>query len=46
MVEHQARDLVVQGSNPGPGSNFSLKISQGTNYKLVFSYQFDLKTSK
>ena len=26
MVEHQASDLEVQGSNPSPGSNFSLEI--------------------
>ena len=26
MVERQAGDLEVQGSNPGPGSNFSLDI--------------------
>ena len=26
MVEHQARDLEVRGSNPGPGSDFSLDL--------------------
>ena len=26
MVERQARDLEVRGSNPGPGSNFSLEL--------------------
>ena len=25
MVERQARDLEIRGSNPGPGSNFSLE---------------------
>ena len=26
MVEHQARDLEVRGSNPGPGPNFSIEF--------------------
>ena len=26
VVERQARDLEVRGSNPGPGSNFSLEL--------------------
>ena len=26
VVERQARDLEVRGSNPGPGSNFSLEF--------------------
>ena len=26
MVERQARDLKVRGTNPGPGSNFSLEF--------------------
>ena len=26
MVERHARDLEVQGSNPGPDSNFSFEI--------------------
>ena len=26
MVERQARDLELRGSNPGPGSNFSLEL--------------------
>ena len=26
MVEHQARDLEGRGSNPGPGSNFTLEF--------------------
>ena len=26
LVEHQTRDLEVQGLNPGSGSNFSLEI--------------------
>ena len=40
MVEHEARDVEVQDSNTGSGSNFSLKseivISQGTYSKFVF----------
>ena len=28
MVERKARDLEVQDSNPGPGSNFSLEIKK------------------
>ena len=47
MVEHQARDPDIRGSNPGSSSNFLLKskilISQATNYKFIFTYQFDLK---
>ena len=47
MVERQARDLKVRGSNPGPGSNFSLEfkivILQATNYRFVFIYQSDLE---
>ena len=27
MQEHQARDVEVRGSNPGPGSNFSFQIA-------------------
>ena len=49
MVECQARDLKVRGSNPGPGSNFSLELKivilQGTNYRFIFTCQFDLKIS-
>ena len=26
MVEHQARDMEVRGTKPGPGSNFSLEF--------------------
>ena len=41
MIEHQAGDLEVRGLI------FSLEtwhlISQGTHYKFVFTYQFDLK---
>ena len=47
VVVCDARDLEVQGSNPSLGPNFSLEIktviSQGTNYKFVFTYQFDFK---
>ena len=28
MVECQARDLEVRGSNPGPGLNFSLEFNK------------------
>ena len=28
MIERQARDLEAQGSNPGPGSNFSLRLER------------------
>ena len=28
MVECQAEDLKVRGSNPGPGSNFSLEFNR------------------
>ena len=46
-VERQSRDLEVRGSNPDPDLNFSLDyiilVSPGTNYKLVFTYQFDLE---
>ena len=31
MVERQARDVEVQGSNPGPGSNFSIEFE----FKIV-----------
>ena len=47
MVKRHASDLEVWGSNPNPGSNFLLKskivISQGTNYKFVSTYEFDIK---
>ena len=47
MVKRQARDLENRRSNPGSGSNFSLEfkilILQGTNYRFVFTCQFELK---
>ena len=36
MIENQARDLDIQGSNPGPDSNFSLKIWYCTQYQIYF----------
>ena len=47
MVECQTRDLEVQDSNPSQVQIFLLHlncISQGTNYKFVFTCQFNLKT--
>ena len=37
MVEHQARDLEVRGSNHDPGSNFSLefKVNLSNNHLLI-----------
>ena len=37
MVERHARDLEVRGSNPGPGSNFSLEFKY--RYYIVESVQ-------
>ena len=45
MVGLQAKVAEVVGSTPGPGSNFLVKseivISQGTNFRIVSTYQFD-----
>ena len=36
MVELQARDLEVRGSNPGPGSNFLLNINcNSSRHELI-----------
>ena len=35
MVERQARDMEVRGSNPGPGSSFSLEFKN--NYSIFNS---------
>ena len=40
MVECQARDLEVRGSNPGPGSNFSLE------FKISFISHLEFKIYK
>ena len=36
MVERQARDLEVRGSNPGPGSNFSLESKMSNLCRPIF----------
>ena len=44
MVVRQAKDLEVQISiQVLIFSWYQIVISQGTNYKFVFTYQFDLK---
>ena len=35
VVEHQARDLEVRGSNPGLGSNFSLEFKLNLHYEVL-----------
>ena len=34
MVERQAKDLDIRGSNPGPGLNFSLEIKKFLLYHV------------
>ena len=46
MVERQARDQKVQGSNLDPGLKSKTVISKGINYQSVFTYHFDLKNIK
>ena len=49
MAERQAIDLEVRGSNPGPGSNFSLEFKEDVlsyfihlfSYVKVLPYSFD-----
>ena len=37
MVERQARDLEVQGSNCGPSSNFSLELKKKIETKIQYN---------
>ena len=39
MVERQVRDLEVRGSNPDPGSNFSLEF-MNLNFIYLFVYLY------
>ena len=51
VEEPQARDLEIRGSNPGPGSNFSLEESNYIRYFYAMNfplhcYHITLKSTK
>ena len=46
MVERQARDLEVRGSNPVPGSNFSLEFKIYINGKSEIGVESSSKQLK